>query len=73
MNIVDCRDIARKNGKIFAIHAGERDDEDVEDALAMEPDFLIHMNMASERNLKRAIDLEIPIVTCFRSNAFFGL
>ncbi len=68
-----CRDITRKNEKIFAIHAGERDDEDVEDALAMEPDFLIHMNMASERNLKRAIDLEIPIVTCFRSNAFFGL
>ena len=62
-----------KKKKIFAIHAGERDDGDVEDALSLEPDFLIHMNRASSSNLKRAMDSEIPIVTCFRSNAFFGL
>uniref|UniRef100_A0A7C3UHZ5 Amidohydrolase n=1 Tax=Geoglobus ahangari TaxID=113653 RepID=A0A7C3UHZ5_9EURY len=68
-----CRELAMKRNKIFAIHAGERDDEDVEAALSLEPDFLIHMNQASLSNLKRAMDLEIPIVTCFRSNAFFGL
>ena len=66
-----CREIARK--KIFAIHAGERDDGDVEGALSLEPDFLIHMNMASPQNLRRAMDSGIKIVTCFRSNAFFGL
>ncbi len=69
----ELRDIAKREGKVFAIHAGEVDDGDVEGALALEPDLMVHMNMASERNLKRAMDEEIPIVTCMRSNAFFGL
>ena len=69
----EIREIARKRGKVFAIHAGEVDDGDVEDALALEPDLLIHMNMASVSNLRRAMDMEIPIVSCIRSNAFFGL
>ena len=69
----ELRELARKKGKIFAIHAGEKDDEDVEKALALEPDLLIHMNMASVKNLRRAMDMEIPIVSCIRSNAFFGL
>ncbi|WP_456327808.1 amidohydrolase [Archaeoglobus sp.] len=69
----ELREIAKRHGKIFAIHAGEKDDEDVEKALALEPDLLIHMNMASIKNLKRAMDMEIPIVSCVRSNAFFRL
>ena len=69
----DLRDIAKRKGKVFAIHAGEIDDGDVEKALALEPDLIVHMNMASERNLRRAMDEDIPIVTCTRSNAFFGL
>jgi len=69
----ELRNITKRKGKIFAIHAGEVDDEDVEGALALEPDLIIHMNMASVKNLKRAMDEGIPIVTCMRSNAFFGL
>ncbi len=69
----DCRDLARKKGLIFAIHAGEADSQDVEKAIALEPDFLIHMNMAKKTQLKCAMDEGIGIVTCFRSNAFFGL
>ncbi len=69
----DLREIARKCGKVFAIHAGERDDEDVEGAIALEPDLIVHMNMASLRSLKKVIDMGIPIVSCIRSNAFFGL
>lgn len=68
-----CRELAKKNKKIFAIHAGEKDSEDVEEAIALEPDFLIHMNMAERRQLKNAMDLNIYIVSCMRSNAFFGL
>jgi len=68
-----CRELAKKHKKIFAIHAGEKDGEDVEKAIALEPDFLIHMNMAEKRQLKMAMDLSIYIVSCMRSNAFFGL
>ncbi len=68
-----CRKLARKKGKIFAIHAGERDDGDVEDALTLEPDYLIHMNMASKSKLEKAMEMGMAIVSCFRSNAFFGL
>ncbi len=73
MFLEEIREIAKRKKKLFAIHAGEKDDEDVEGALALEPDLLIHMNMASFRNLKIAMDMEIPIVSCLRSNAFFGL
>ncbi len=69
----DLREIAKKHDKIFAIHAGEKDSEDVENALALEPDLLIHMNMANKDLLKKAMDEGIPIVSCIRSNAFFGL
>ncbi len=69
----DLREIARRKGRIFAIHAGERDEGDVEPALALEPDLLVHMNMASERLLRMAMDERIPIVSCIRSNAFFDL
>ena len=69
----ELREIAKRCGKIFAIHAGEKDNDDVEKALALEPDLLIHMNMASAKNLRMAMDMEIPIVSCIRANAFFGL
>ena len=69
----ELREIARRHGKIFAIHAGERDDEDVESALTLDPDLLVHMNMADESSLKIAIDEGIPIVSCIRSNSFFDL
>jgi cytosine/adenosine deaminase-related metal-dependent hydrolase len=69
----ELRELARLKNKVFAIHAGEKDSEDVESALALEPDLLIHMNMAERRQLKVAVDEGIPIVSCIRSNAFFGL
>ncbi len=69
----ELREVAKKRGKIFAIHAGEKDSKDVEPALALKPDLIIHMNMAEERLLKEAMDEGIPIVSCIRSNAFFGL
>ncbi|WP_048091012.1 amidohydrolase family protein [Geoglobus acetivorans] len=68
-----CRKLSRKRGLIFAIHAGEVDSRDVEDAITLEPDFLIHMNMAGQSLLKKALDEGIKIVTCFRSNAFFDV
>ena len=69
----ECRDIARKRKLIFAIHAGEVNEKDVDAALNLEPDFLIHMNRADGKQLRRAMDMEIYIVSCLRANAFFGV
>jgi len=69
----EIREIARKHKKIFAIHAGEKNSEDVELALSLEPDILIHLNMAEIQQLKKIVESEIPVVSCIRSNAFFDL
>ncbi|MEM2727163.1 MAG: amidohydrolase [Archaeoglobaceae archaeon] len=71
-HLCELRKIARKRGIFFAIHAGEMDCEDVEKALELEPDLLVHMNSCPEF-LKSFTDRGIPIVSCIRSNAFFGL
>ncbi|MFO7967500.1 MAG: amidohydrolase family protein [Archaeoglobaceae archaeon] len=67
------RRVVKAENKIFAIHAGERDSHDVERALSLEPDLLVHMNMATRSQLKEAMDRNIPIVSCLRSNSFFDL
>jgi len=69
----ELKEVAEKEGKIFALHAGEVDSKDVDDALVLQPDLLVHMNMATKEQLKAAMDEEIPIVSCFRSNAFFDV
>jgi hypothetical protein len=71
--VEELRSFARRKGLIFAIHAGERDDEDVDGALSLEPDVLIHMNRARKEQLSMAMDEEIPVVSCIRSNFFFSL
>lgn len=70
--IEEVREVARKRKKVFGIHAGERDCGDVDSALSLQPDFVVHMNMCPEM-LKHFIEDRIPIVSCIRSNAFFSL
>jgi cytosine/adenosine deaminase-related metal-dependent hydrolase len=70
--IEEVREIARRRRMLFAIHAGERDCEDVDAALALEPNFVVHMNCCPEK-IREFVEAEIPIVSCIRSNAFFGL
>ena len=64
---------AKRNRKIFAIHASERTREDIDLILDLKPDFLIHMVKATESDLIRVKDTNTPVVICPRSNAFFGL
>ncbi len=64
------RKIAKKKGKLFAIHAGEWDCGDVDEAISLEPDLIVHMNFCPEK-LKMLFEMEIPLVSCFRSNSFF--
>ncbi|SEP79928.1 amidohydrolase family protein [Natrinema salaciae] len=54
--------------KPFGIHAGEVDDSDINPALDLDPDFLVHMVHPERVHLERIADSEIPIVVCPRSN-----
>jgi len=55
--------------KLFGIHAGEVDSSDINPALDLEPDFLVHMVHAQELHLERIADSDTPVVVCPRSNA----
>jgi len=64
---------ARKAGKMIAFHAGERDSDDIDTALAFEPDLLIHMTHATKKQIITCADLQIPIAVCPRSNWVLGV
>jgi cytosine/adenosine deaminase-related metal-dependent hydrolase len=62
------RTAAREYDKPFAIHAGEQDAADVNPALDLDPDLLVHMVHAEPIHLDRVEDRDIPVVVCPRSN-----
>ena len=64
---------ARRLGKKIAFHAGERDAEDVDAALAYEPDLIIHATHATKKQLRLCAELAIPIAVCPRSNWILGV
>jgi len=55
-------------GKLFGIHAGEADANDINPALDLDPDFLVHMVYAEQLHLERLADSGTPVVVCPRSN-----
>ena len=63
----------REKNKIFALHAGERIRENIDDILDLKPNFLVHMLKASESDLTRIKENKIPIIICPRANSFYGL
>jgi cytosine/adenosine deaminase-related metal-dependent hydrolase len=65
-------DSCHRAGKPFALHASERIREDIDTVLSFEPSFIVHMCEASDRDLKMTADAGVPIVSCPRSNRFFG-
>jgi cytosine/adenosine deaminase-related metal-dependent hydrolase len=64
---------AKSRGKKIAFHAGERDSEDVDAALAYEPDLIIHATHATKKQLRLCADRDIPIAVCPRSNWILGV
>jgi len=64
---------ARAAGKKVAFHAGERDAEDIDAALALDPDFIVHATHATKKQLRECADRQIPIVVCPRSNWILGV
>lgn len=62
----------RSKRKPFAIHASERVREDIDDILDLRPSFVVHMTMATEGDIEACAKQKVPIVSCPRSNLFFG-
>ena len=67
------RRATREAGKLFGIHAGERDPTDVNAALDLDPDFLVHMVHLREVHLERLASRDTPVVVCPRSNLVTGV
>lgn len=68
----DIAEKTKKTGKIIGIHAGELNRDDIDTAIDIMPGFLVHMTHAAAKDMKRAADNGIPVVTCPRSNAITG-
>jgi cytosine/adenosine deaminase-related metal-dependent hydrolase len=65
--------MARKEDKMIAFHAGEKDADDVDTALSFDPDLLIHGTYATHAQLRECAERSIPIVVCPRSNWTLGV
>jgi len=63
----------KQKKKKIVLHASEAIREDIDAILDLKPDFLIHMVKATESDLIRIKEENIPLVLCPRSNAFFHL
>ena len=64
---------AKREGKMFALHAGERNAEDIKGAIELEPDFIVHLTKASRQDFKKMRDKNIATVVCIRSNLVTGM
>ena len=67
------RAATREADKPFAIHAGEADSSDLNPALDLDPDFLVHVVHPEPVHLERIEDSGVPIVVCPRSNLVTGV
>ncbi|SFG42042.1 Cytosine/adenosine deaminase [Halopelagius inordinatus] len=67
------RNATREEGKLFGIHAGERDSHDIDPALDLAPDFLVHVVHPEPVHLDRIEDGGVPVVVCPRSNLVTGV
>jgi cytosine/adenosine deaminase-related metal-dependent hydrolase len=78
-SIRDCPDTealvsaAKREGKLVAFHAGERDSLDIDGALVYDPDLLIHCTHAEDAQLREIADCGIPVAVCPRSNWILGV
>ena len=65
-------DEVRRARKIFAIHVSERIREDIDAVLSLDPAFVVHMCEATDDDMAKCAEAEVPIAVCPTSNAYFG-
>jgi cytosine/adenosine deaminase-related metal-dependent hydrolase len=63
---------AREHGKRLALHISEARREDLEAALGLEPDLLVHATQCTDEDLERIAAADVPVAACPRSNELFG-
>lgn len=64
---------AKERKRMFAIHAGEKERNDIDNALSLKPDILVHLTNAGRNDLERVAQENIPVVVCPRSNFTTGV
>jgi cytosine/adenosine deaminase-related metal-dependent hydrolase len=64
---------AKRRKKMFALHAGERNADDIKGAIELEPDFIVHLTKASRQDFNKMHDKNIAAVVCIRSNLVTGM
>lgn len=65
-------DVVRERRMIFAIHVSERVREDIDFVLSLDPAFVVHMCEATDSDILKCAEAEVPIVVCPTSNRYFG-
>ena len=65
-------DEVRDRRMIFAIHVSERVREDIDFVLSLDPAFVVHMCEATDDDIAKCAEAEVPIVVCPTSNRYFG-
>ena len=64
--------VKRKN-KMLALHVSERIREDIDYVMSLQPDLIVHMTQATDSDLRRCADEDVPISVCPSSNLYFGM
>ncbi|MBO4552560.1 MAG: amidohydrolase family protein [Candidatus Methanomethylophilaceae archaeon] len=64
--------IHRKNA-MLALHVSERTREDIDYVISLQPDLIVHMVQATDADLRKCADSDIPISVCPSSNLYFGM
>lgn len=68
----DIADEVRRKGKMLGIHVSERVREDIDAVLSLDPTFVVHMTEASDGDMLKCAESDVPAVICPGSNAYFG-
>ncbi|MFQ5887234.1 MAG: amidohydrolase family protein, partial [Candidatus Hydrothermarchaeales archaeon] len=62
----------KESSKLLGVHVGEVED-DLDKALAIKPDFVVHLTNVDSEGLERITDANIPVILCPRANAMLGV
>ena len=66
-------DQVHKKNKMLALHVSERVREDIDIVISLEPDLIIHMTKATDEDMRKCADNNIPVSVCPSSNLYFGM
>ena len=62
----------KKEKKIFGLHVSEAKRDNIDQVLDLKPDFVVHCLKATESDIERLAQENVPVIICARSNLLFG-